>query len=282
MKEGKRQIRTPLVVVLVSVAAWLSGCAPTNPTATGGPNRTAPNTAASTTSTTTTTSSTTTTTTLPPGPVMGRTAAPGRVAELTSTQGQAYSYTGNAKHTTAWAGDGPIDENIREVFWPAGTPFQLDHDVCMTWHDPATVVDRPYPQPGLALRIAPSGLDGTEVRAVTVTQNIYGGAIWIAWVDVWDSAHGTMPIGVAQFDLFPIVGVGERTMAPSWRVCGRLRGDQVAFKVWVDGPEPSWSDPSHVFTTTIPDEWVQPGYAGGYIGHLHAGRAAAFSDIEVD
>lgn len=278
MKARSAVARTPVMAVMVSVAACLCGCSTANSTDTVPPMRRSPSTAASTT----TTSMTSTTTTLAPGPIMGRTAPPGRAATLTSTAGQIYSYTGDEHDAVAWAGDGPIDENIREVFWPAGTPFQLDHDVCMTWNDPATVADRPYPQPGLALRIAPSGPGSSGVRAVTITQNVFGGAISIVWVDVWDSAYGTMPTGVAKFDVGPIVAVGEGTMAPTWRVCGRVRGAKVAIKVWVDGPEPSWSDPTHVFTTTIPDEWVQPGYAGGYIGHLHAGGAAAFSDIEVD
>lgn len=272
--------RWSTAAVVMGAVACLAGCSTANSTESVAPvhsSSTASSTSATTASTTTSTS-----TTLPPGPPMGRVAGPGNVATLTSADGRAYGYTGDGAHTTAWAGDGPIDENLREVFWPADTPFRLDHEVCMTWNDPATNGDRPYPQPGLALRIAPSGADGTGVKAVTITQNVFGSAIWLAWVGVWDTGSGVMPAGVARFDLFSIVSADAHTMQSPWRVCGRVRGDQVTFKVWIDGPEPSWSDPTHVFGTTIPREWVQPGYAGGYIGHLHSGGSATFDDIDVD
>lgn len=271
MKAG-RVNRTQTTAALVALVATLvPGCTSSAPTV--APDR--PSVLPST-------SPAVTTTTMPPGPVLGRAAAPGRALSLTSTRGQTYSYRGDPHRVTVAAPGGDVDENVREVFWPTGTPYRIDHDVCMTWHDPATSVEENYPQPGLALRVSPTGPDGNHVRAVTITQNVYGRSIWFAWLNVWDTTLGTKPTAVAAFDLFPIVSITRQTMRTPWRVCARIRGDRVDFKVWTDDAEPAWSDRTHVFHATLPPDWVEPGYAGGYIGHLHAGGTGTFSDIDVD
>lgn len=207
----------------------------------------------------------------------------GRAATLTGQTGQAYLFEGDATHTTVRAAAGESDLNIRTVFWDPHTPYRADHEVCMIWENPATTLARPFPQPGLALRITPSGSNG-GVRAVTVTQNVFNNAIWFAWVNTWDTSVRAAPDPVAHFDLFPIVNIDSQTMHSPWHVCGRISGDRVALKVWLDddGPEPSWNDRGHVFTTRLPAGWDTPGYAGGYIGHLHPDGVASFSDIEVD
>lgn len=212
---------------------------------------------------------------------MGAPVASGRAATLTAPSGQSYLFGGDAAHTTAYAAPTETDLNIRTVFWGPQTPYLADQEVCMTWNDPATTLDWPYPQPGLAFRIAPVGADGAAVRAITITQNVFNRAIWFAWVNTWDTSQRAAPRPVARFDLFPIVSIDAHTMRTPWHVCGRVRGDEIGFKVWIDGAEPAWSDPRHVFTTRLPAGWDTPGYAGGYIGHLHPGGVASFSDIEV-
>lgn len=213
---------------------------------------------------------------------MGEAVPSGRAVTITSPTGQAYVFSGDARTTTITAPETITDQQIRSVFWDPRTPSRRDHGVCMTWDDPATSVDDPHPQPGLAFRIAPSGADGRGVRLITITQNVFAGAIWNAWVNTWDTSVSAEPDPVAQFDLYPVVHVDTRSMRTPWHVCGRVRGEVVAFKVWVDGPEPAWSNPRHVFTTRLPPGWDTPGHAGGYISHLRAGGKATFSDIEVD
>lgn len=217
----------------------------------------------------------------PPGPEMGVPVASGRAATLTAPAGQSYHFGGDATHTTAHAAPTETNPNIRTLFWGPEAPYVADQQVCLTWDDPATTLGRPYPQPGLAFRIAPSGPAGTGIRAVTITQNVFGRAIWIAWVNTWDTSKRATPDPVTRFDLYPIVSIDSNTMRSPWHVCGRVRGDEIDFKVWIDGAEPTWNDPHHVFSTHLPAGWDTPGYAGGYIGHLQPGAVASFSDIEV-
>lgn len=212
---------------------------------------------------------------------MGSPGPPGKVAVLTSPSGQQYHFSGDEAALTVRASSLLTDDNVRQVFWPAGDPYLADQQVCMVWRTPAVTLGDPYPQPGLALRIAPSTSGGRGIRAVTITQNVFQRAIWRAWVDVWDTGRSDAPQSVANFDLYPVVGVNTHMMASPWHVCGRTRGRRVDLKVWITGAEPPWTDRRHVFAATLPAGWNRPGYAGGYIGHLRAGRVARFSGIRV-
>lgn len=67
----------------------------------------------------------------------------------------------------------------------------------------------------------------------------------------------------------PLVGTGDPGVAPPWNVCAQVRGALFRFKLWTGtSPEPQWRDATRVYSTRLPNGWVYPGHAGGYIGHL--------------
>jgi hypothetical protein len=57
----------------------------------------------------------------------------------------------------------------------------------------------------------------------------------------------------------------------------------LTFKVWLPDreAEPSWSDPVHVATTTVPSDFSAAGTAGWYVGHIPAGGSAHYKDLGV-
>ena len=223
-------------------------------------------------------------------PVFGSSDGPVRRATLYSDSGRTNTYTGDDTAVVA-IGPAPEDSSVREVFWRTDTPYYDDQQSCITWN--ATAASELDPelnvlmQPGLAMRIAPTGAEGDEFKAVTVTENVWMYGVWLFNVHVWDTTASGSPFSVVEtFDLSSIVGVwgnvdGEFVslmVPPPWHVCGRTLGDQFQFKVWTGtDPEPAWNDPTHVFTTTLPAGWDHPGYSGGYIGHLHDGQTGQFS-----
>lgn len=224
-------------------------------------------------------------------PVFGTVSGPVRHATLTSPSGETYAYQGEDGIITATVDPQSTDGNIREVFWNTADPYGADQQTCTTWGTTAlsAYFDDPQKrplQPGLAMRIAPT-TDGSGVRAITVTENVWYGAVWIFNVHVWDSTSDQPFTQLAGFDLRDIVGwmyvqsdgtQHSTVKPPPWHVCARTQADQFSFKVWTqDTPEPAWTDPTHVFTVTLPDGWDYPGYSGNYIGHMHAGQWATFS-----
>lgn len=219
------------------------------------------------------------------GPQFGTEKGPVEVGTLSSASGQGFGYSGTDRRLTAQAPPATTDGNLREVFWADNAPWSFDQETCATWNDTATsggsVADNR--QMGLALRISPATSDGRRgLRAITLTQNVYAGATWVFWVDVWKVVDPTEPKfhGVKQFDLRPVVGFAQATPPPPWHVCARVRGRTFTFKIWTGtNPEPTWHDTTHVFTTHLPAGWNYPGYAGGYIGHLRPGASASFSGL---
>jgi len=222
-------------------------------------------------------------------PVFGTAAGPIRHGTLYSDSGNQYSYTVDDSTVTATPPT-PADPSIREAFWRTDTPYYADQQTCITWHTTAGSQGGDPAQPGLAMRIAPTGADGKGIKAITVTENVWYAAIWIFNVHIWDTTNTASPFTlVGQFDLSSLVGklwiddngvLQSTIVPPPWYVCARTQGDQFTFKVWTgSNPEPAWNDPTHVFTTTLPDGWDHPGYSGGYIGHLHQGQSATFSDL---
>ena len=223
-------------------------------------------------------------------PVFGETSGPVQHATLTSTAGFQYSYSGDEITVTASQELAFDDNNVREVFWTTESPYYADQQTCLTWDTLAIGQPGGLLQPGLAMRIAPTGPDGQSIKAITVTQNIWYLGIWKFNVHTWDSssdpAHPFTQI--SSFDLSPIVGYftditedgwySSLIDAP-WHLCARTEGDQFSFKVWTDqdATEPGWDDPDHVFTTTLPAGWDHAGYSGGYIGHLRENQTATFS-----
>lgn len=213
---------------------------------------------------------------------------PIRYEVLTSDNGVMNRHTGNAERVTVTGPKSSADKNLREVFWwPGQTDQAVDQESCLSW-DQVGVPGRGKPiQPGLAMRIAPStGAKG--VRAITITENVWADAVWLFWVDVWDTSNAQQPYtGVHRFDVSPVVGkarfdahhrIQSTLSPPPWHLCARTEGRRFSFMVWTgDNPKPSWTDATHVFSTTLPRGWVYPGISGGYVGHLRDGQTAAFS-----
>lgn len=219
--------------------------------------------------------------------------------DLTTPSGEVYSHVSDATTATISAAPTNTDANIREVFWRDTTPWTTNQQVCTTWDDVTdasteakvnalTLTD--VSQPGLAFRIAKTA-DGSAYRAITITQNVWAGGLWLFWVDTWDTTPSTDPkhdpfTGVALFDLSSSVGTissTATTMAPPpWHICARLTGSQLSFMVWTGtNPQPSWDDPVLVHTAQLPAGWDYWGYAGGYVGHLHGGKSMTYSGMSV-
>lgn len=221
-------------------------------------------------------------------PIIGTVSGPVRHATLTSASGMTYHYAGGRDVVFAQPGRPASDTNVREVFWYADSKYAADQESCMTWNTVAAVPSTGLMQPGVALRISPVTADNKGIEAITVTQNIYFGAIWLFNVHVWNSLDRAHPFTqIGQFDLSGTVGtllhggVFDPSMVPApWHVCARTRGSVFSFMVWTGtNPQPSWSDPARVQSVALPPGWDHPGYAGGYIGHLYPGQAAAFSAV---
>lgn len=222
-------------------------------------------------------------------PVFGTAAGPIRHGSLYSDSGNQYTLAVDGSTVTATP-PSPSDPSIREVVWRTNTPYYADQQACTTWSTTAASQGGEPVQPGLAMRIAPTGSDGKGIKAITVTENVWASAAWVFNVHVWDATRSGSPFSlVGQFDLWDLVVTstvdenGDVQLAwvpPPWHVCARTLDDQFTFKLWTgSNPEPAWDDPTHVFTTTLPDGWDYPGYSGGYIGHLHQGQSASFSVV---
>lgn len=188
-----------------------------------------------------------------------------------------YTFTRDAGTLTIAAPATNTGGNRREVYWPADGAAASKEMSCQTWEDSLATVD----QQGIALRIAPTA-DGLGTRAVTITKNILYGFYWVFNVHVWDTT--TSPITpfklITQFNFGNIVTANGALVPAPWHVCARVVGSTFQAMVWTGtDPQPDWTDPDHVQTTTLPDGWDYPGYAGWYIGHLHAGDVNVFSDL---
>lgn len=214
-------------------------------------------------------------------PVFGTPSGPVRHATLTSSSGGSYTYGGNGTKIAVTQKVPVDDDSIREVFWYPDTPYRSNQQACITWDTLAFGQPGGLVQPGLAMRISPTGPDNKSIRAVTVTENIWAAGVWILNVHTWDSSVEANPFTkVAGFDISGIVTTQTRLVGAPWYVCARTEANRFTVKVWTArDPEPSWQDPTHVFTTTLPPGWNQSGYSGGYIGHLRKGQSAVLSGL---
>lgn len=222
-------------------------------------------------------------------PIIGTVSGPVRRATLTSESGAIFHYAGNRSVVFAQPAAGSTDGNVREVFWYPDSAFAADQQNCVTWNTIATSQSGGLLQPGVSMRIAPTGPGGTGVKAITVTENIWYAGVWVFNVHVWNSTNRTNPFTqIASFDLSSIVGKFTLTgnvlhstlVPPPWHVCARTIANTFSFMVWTGSkPQPSWSDPSRVYTVKLPAGWDYPGYAGGYVGHLRPHQAAVFTAV---
>lgn len=164
--------------------------------------------------------------------------------------------------------------NLRKIFWPTGEASAADEQVCATWLDQSGIV-----QQGVALRIN----DGpSSIRALTVTKNVVYGVQWVFNVHTWDTSQPEPFTGIGQYDMSQVVMADNQYLPFPWRICARAIGAELTFKVWLPDreAEPSWSDPIHARTTTVPNDFLAPGTTGWYIGHISAGGSAHYGSLE--
>jgi hypothetical protein len=167
--------------------------------------------------------------------------------------------------------------NLREVFWPTGQPSFRDGQVCATWQYESTR----SVQEGIALRIV-TGLD-SRVMSLTVDKNVWAGVSWVLWVVGWDTATPEVFTGIANKDVSAVVAPSGDYEPLPWRVCARVIGSALTFKIWVPAREgePSWTDPTHTGTATIPAKWTVPGKFGWYVGHVPPAGSARYGNLRV-
>jgi hypothetical protein len=180
----------------------------------------------------------------------------------------------SAPANTAVASIDSAGGNLRQVFWPADNPVVPDSESCAIWG----AETGPLVQQGAALRITQ---DGSRIRAITVTKNIFYGATWIFNFHVWDTAQTPAFTPIAATDLYAtLVHAGVVTPLP-WHFCARVIGNKLEFKVWpvAELLEPAWGDPTHGGSVLLPAGWSNPGKAGWFIGHLRSPDLAVFTDL---
>ena len=167
--------------------------------------------------------------------------------------------------------------NRREILVQPGARPSRDQSVCATWTDQSRDLD----QEGLAVRFRVG--PGDRRRAVTLTKNTYGNYVWVFNLVTWDTRRSGEPWrSFGQFDLSPVVSSNLRLLPFPWRVCLRAQGSRVDFKIWLPRrePEPSWTDPVHTRSATVPHRFEGPGVPGWYVGHLRPGDHVTYADLQ--
>jgi hypothetical protein len=172
--------------------------------------------------------------------------------------------------------------NLRQVFWPGSQGgASMNQRSCATWSADSQENRTPVQQQGLAVRIASAN---GRTRALTVTRNVWADVGWVFNAHTWDTdLSSTEPfVGIAQWDMAAAVAPAGYAPFP-WRTCLQVLDNVLLFKIWVPaaGAEPSWNDPVHVRTALLPQEFVYPGRAGWYAGHLVPGGSFQYSDLEI-
>lgn len=167
-----------------------------------------------------------------------------------------------------------VGTNTRLLVYPGQQPISPNHQACATWQSQDGINN----QQGLALRIRHDAAEG-RWRSITVTKNVVWGANWQFNVLTWDSykpgwqMHGSV-------NLAPVFWSNQQLAPLPWRICARVEGDLVRVKGWrVGQPEPDWSNANHTGAVRLPIEWVYPGKAGWYVGHLAPGQSTTMVDL---
>jgi len=164
--------------------------------------------------------------------------------------------------------------NVREIFWPRDNPVLPDTESCAIWSGQTG----DYVQQGAALRIRQ---DGSRVRAITVTKNVFLGATWIFNFHVWDTSQSPAytPIGATNLEA-ALRHNGVVTPLP-WHFCARVIGSKLEFRVWTstDAFEPGWGDRNHGGSVQLPAGWDAPGKAGWFVGHIQPNNTAVFDNL---
>lgn len=198
-------------------------------------------------------------------------------------QGAALAREGSTTYELAASGGGvtvtgnaAAGGSTRTVYWPVGQAPLARAQSCATW----SAQVGPVVQQGLALRIR-QGNKGTA-RAITVTKNIFTTDPQIA--GTWSfNVHVWRPSGlvhVANFNLPTIFSTNGRPRPLPWRVCARVQGRLLMFQAWREGQvRPTWDNPDHGGSVTLPPGSGYAGQTGWYIGHLGTGNSATFTKL---
>lgn len=191
---------------------------------------------------------------------------------LTRLSGDQINATAAAWNTS----DGP-----RNIYWQTNSPEAVNEQVCTTWVSQRGATA----QQGMALRIRE---DGSRLRAVVMTKNVYLGGNWAfnLYVIDKDSAtgadHGS---GLTTMPLEALLKVpGQNAAQPlPWRVCAKIEGDLYSFKIWRTEleAEPAYGDGIHGASFTLPATAQYAGKAGLYMAHMRIGDSAVFTDPAV-
>jgi hypothetical protein len=154
------------------------------------------------------------------------------------------------------------------------TPLSNDQTSCATaWSDGG------WPsQEGVAARVL---IQGERTRAVTVIKNVWAAATSVYVVHHWDTAHPEVFGQLATFDMTDAIGPSDSSSPEqARRLCMRVRGTELEFKVWrARDPEPPWSDSAHVRSTLLPEAAQHSGRPGWYSAHLPPGSAQHLSGM---
>ena len=165
-----------------------------------------------------------------------------------------------------------VDSNLRKVFWDSNAPDLVDSYSCATW---AWASDTSVQQ-GVALRIT---ANAAATRAILITKNVFLGGVWVFNIQVWDTGGGGLTI-LRNVDLRATFDAGNVADPLPWHLCGRASGAVAEFKAWPDSvAEPSWGDERYGGSAELPAEWLSPGKAGWYIGHVPPGGAATYTEL---
>lgn len=201
---------------------------------------------------------------------------PGANTVLTPDQTDSYTFSPSTGALSATALDTNTGGNLRAAFWPSDGPNVAEQQTCATWSSASSN----YIQQGAALRIAQSG---GVTRAVTVTKNIFFGAVWIFNFHVFDTSKSPAFSQFGSVNLQPEFdpsGDPTRPAALPWHLCARILNGSVDMKAWLEGEaEPLWGDTVHGGSAALPSAAPASGQAGWYIGHLQPSQNAQFTAL---
>jgi hypothetical protein len=191
---------------------------------------------------------------------------------LTRDSQDIYSLTVDDDTITAAAPPSNRGANSRMVFRPTAAIPTVNQMSCATWEESPGHV-----QQGAGLRMQ-HGLDG-GFRALMITKNIWNYSVWTFNIHLVDTSSDQPLTMLAQIPLEEVFFPEEQVAPGPWRMCAAAVGSEVAVKVWpVHHKEPEWGDERYGAIVDLPAGWDHRGHAGWYIGHLHAGDSATFSD----
>jgi hypothetical protein len=192
-----------------------------------------------------------------------------------TSDGPAYRYRYDGDRLVVRASRGDREPNRREVVVDRREPVSRGQLSCATW----TRQSDWRVQPGLAVRVVDTG---GRVRAVTLTKNIAFGIQTVVNLLTWDTARRGDPWRVLrQYDVASVVVRDGRLLPLPWRVCLRVEGRRLSFKIWPLGrvDRPGWDQRRYVRHGRLPRSFDIAGRPGWYVGHVPGGGSAVYRDL---